>query len=139
MVILIKYSTNCSCNNCVINIGKKWTLQILIPQYQALLSNKLVLDLQGITVKRKTINCFEGKYVMGPKKLKNCSARPMITFVLQGRQKKAALTEHQKCTKLLVEMTSSMMHIFVFLQKNLSYLNQDTFEFHFLSFLPKFV
>ena len=90
-------------------------MQILIPQYQALLSNKLVLDLQGITVKHKTINCFEG--ILGPKKLKKCSARPMITFVLQGRQKKAALTEHQKCTKLLVEMTSSMMHIFVFLQK----------------------
>ena len=84
------------------NLKYQALLIILFPIYKGLRSNIR----QSIALK-----------VLGPEKLKNCSARPMITFVLQGRQKKAALTEHQKCTKLLVEMTSSMMHIFVFLQK----------------------
>ena len=27
---------NFSCNNCVVNIGKKWTFEMLIPQYPVL-------------------------------------------------------------------------------------------------------
>ena len=42
-VILIKYQ-NSSCNNCVINFGKKWTLQILIPQYGPDFTTKIVSE-----------------------------------------------------------------------------------------------
>ena len=134
--ILIKTSTNCSCNNCVINIGKKmdfanlnfpictrlYYLINLFPIYTGLRSNII-----------KTIYCSEGT---GSQKTWKLFLQAYDHFRFARPAKKAALTEHQKCTKLLVEMTSSMMHIFVFLQK--IWVIQTSTHLNFI-FLPKFV
>ena len=56
-------------------------------------------------------------------------------FLFARPAKKGCSYRTPKCTKLLVEMTSSMMHIFGFLQTNLSYSNTHS---NFI-FLPKFV